>query len=201
MVEIESKLDFFKAMVLKGAKSELENALFKSAEINSMQIEKRKKELEELSNSYIVRRIDLAKKKSEEEISLKMEANRQASRKAKENCLNDLMKNLESSLLAYSKTDEYDVKLRNDIESKIEKMTAGTIIQVMSADIKTVEDIVPPGVKIETLTPDNLGGYAFVIKDKNIRENHTFKELLNSHKYEIGKKLYTMLDEVGDDNE
>lgn len=192
MIDLSSKLSSFRKLVWDVEKKKSEKELYDSTNSSSELIENKKIQLKNNMNSYLEKRKEFARIRKNEMIAKKTEEEKNIYNKYKESLLNKTLDDIRSSLIEYTKTEEYKNRLIIDVEEKIKMVKNefdGEIILCLGKEDKDLFDY-----QVKILDSSYIGGFIIRDKDESFEYDFSLKRKLNDKKYEIGKRLYSELD-------
>lgn len=193
MVELSSKVELFHRMIWGEAKKASNQALYEATESTALLIEKRKEEVEEKNRQAVQRKVRLAEERSNREISLQKETNRQKRLSMRKTCLEEVLTALEERLHAYTQTPEYREALRSELQDALAAHVAAQI-QVLPQDQAFVQEQINEQIPIVELPPQELGGFVLDLQGGRTRLRCTLRARLEDNAYEIGKELTEWLE-------
>ncbi|MDD7305951.1 MAG: hypothetical protein PUG67_05110 [Peptoniphilaceae bacterium] len=198
MIDISSKLSSFRRLVWDVEKKKSEKQLYDSINISTDIIENKKSELEKYMKTYLEKRKVFATTRKNEIVARKTEEEKSTYNLYKEELLKTTIDEIKKELLAYSKTSEYKTKLKEEVEETFNKLKKNSdqayILLVKEEDLNLFEKY-----DTEIMSDANLGGFIIEDTNKTYQYDYTLKRKLDNEKYEIGKKLYSLM-EGGDLN-
>lgn len=193
MVELSSKVELFHRMIWGEAKKASNQALYEATESTTLLIEKRKEEVEEKNRQAVQRKVRLAEERSNREISLQKETNRQKRLSMRKTCLEEVLSALEERLHIYTQTPEYREALRSELQTALATHVAAQI-QVLSQDQAFVQEQIDAQIPISELPSQELGGFVLDLQGGRTRLRCTLRARLEDNAYEIGKELTEWLE-------
>jgi vacuolar-type H+-ATPase subunit E/Vma4 len=208
MITIDDKLDIFYKLVYKDEEEKCKRFLEEQEERNKKILEEKTSSLMEAKENLLERKRNLAEIQKNQMISKAIEKNRERILSKREELLEDLMQTLEEKAKEFTKTNDYE----NYVLSKIQKLINeveehSIIIGLTKIDLERLKNsIIKIGeesnkeISFSVITKDLIGG--FILSDKNRTYNldNSFKIIIFSNRYEIGKKLHGFLEKTGDLN-
>lgn len=190
MLDLNSKISSFKKIVWQTEKKKSESELYSSTNYSSDVLEKKKRDLVYKLESYIKKRESFANSRKNQMIAQKIEDEKDIYYQYKNELLDEIIEKLKEDLTAYTKTDEYKKNFKKDATDKLKELNQNDdlVLYVKDSD-KDLFDF-----DVKTLNDDVIGG--FIIKDKKetFQYNFTLIKKLEDERYNIGKKLYQVLE-------
>lgn len=192
MIDLTSKLSSFRKMVWDNEKKKSEKELYDSSAFSSNTIENKRQKLNRNLQKYLEKRRVFATTRKNEIIAKKSEEEKSSYYKYKESLLEEIIDDIRSELVSYAKSEEYKEKLKKDVKKSYDDLT--------DDEKKSLELCVRKEDKnlfdFETMAlPDSdIGGFILKDKDGSFEYDFSLRKKLLDYKYEIGKKLYTVLD-------
>ncbi len=193
MIDISSKLSSFRKLVWDVEKRKSEKQLYDSINTSSEVLDKKKQDLKENMDSYIDKRKVFATTRKNEIVARKTEEEKSTFNVYKEELLKETIEAIKKDLIAYSKTSAYKEKLMVEVEKAYDDLKENSdkdyILLVKEDDLNLFHDY-----QTEVMDDSNLGGFIFEDTDKTYQYDFTLKRKLENKKYQIGKKLYSLLE-------
>nr|WP_072514981.1 V-type ATP synthase subunit E family protein [Ndongobacter massiliensis] len=193
MVELSSKVELFHRMIWGEAKKASNQALYEATESTTLLIEKRKQEVEEKNRQAAERRVRLAEERSNREIALQKEANRQKRLAMRETCLEEVLAALQARLRAYTQTSEYREALQSELQTALATHVAAQV-RVLPQDQAFVQAQIGAQIPVSALPAEELGGFILDLQGGRTRLRCTLRAQLEENAYEIGKELTEWLE-------
>ena len=208
MITVEDKLEIFNKLVYKAEEEkcirEME-ALEKRIETT---LEEKKLELEKKAEAFIKRKNILANIQKNEMISQANENKKTNVLKTRESFLNDLMKSLEIKTKQFVQSNDYKPYLIKKISKVLNGLEEDKVILLLNEeDIGLIQESIPilqeqfkKSISIEASKKNVIGGFMILDGDKTYNLDYSFKTIIEENRYEIGKTLFNMLENVGELN-
>ena len=209
MITVEHKLDIFNNIVYKEQEEKLIKELEELEAKNEEILNAKKIELEKNKQVFIKRKTALANILKNEMLS-KYNDNKKVNTLAKrEELLQDLIKSLVKKAEDYVQSKSYEDYFLNKLSNVITEIVDDEVLIIVteSDNIKLQNSIQKLAEKnkktivIESSKTDIIGGFILRNKNKTFNLDNSFKTIIEDNRYEIGKRLYTMLENVGETNE
>lgn len=206
MVMLERKLEMFKKLIYDSENEKLQDKLdnMNSKDKEKLYAYKEKLEIKNNANIKINKRNALNKKN--EMILEEQQSSRQKLLKIKEQYLEQILEDIKNKSREYVKTENYIIDLKNNILKSINNLKDDDIVillikkdeERLGENLKEIINSSKKNISIEYLENKYIGG--FMIRDKAHITNYdmTISSRILNNKYEIGSKLYGLMDEVGD---
>ncbi|MGO3019189.1 MAG: hypothetical protein ACTIH2_08575 [Anaerococcus sp.] len=193
MIDISSKLSSFRKLVWGVEKRKSEKELYDSISTSSEIIDRKKEELDKNLKSYLEKRKVFATSRKNEFVARKNEEQKSTFNVYKEDLLRETIERIKKELFDYSKTDEYKAKLIKEVDQVYNELKKSSnddyTLLVKEEDLKLFDQY-----KTEVLDESYIGGFIFEDKNKTYQYDYSLKRKLENEKYEIGKKLYSLLE-------
>jgi vacuolar-type H+-ATPase subunit E/Vma4 len=209
MITVEDKLDIFRKVVYKEEEMKFQEELEKSKKENENLLEQKKKELEAQRDEIIKRKLAIAEREINEKISEEKRKVKEKILKMKAEILKDFIQSLYVKASEFTNTSEYKQYLFNKLDKAI--LEFGDLnfnIYVKESDKDMVKEHLEKNYservdkfKILTLPSNLLGGFLIEDQEKTFLIDHSLKTLIDDNEYEIGNKLFSLLEKAGDINE
>ena len=208
MITVEDKLEIFNKLVYKAEEEkcirEME-ALEKRIETT---LEEKKLELEKKAEAFIKRKNILANIQKNEMISQANENKKTNVLKSRESFLNDFIKNLEIKTKQFVQSNDYKPYLIKKISKVLNGLEEDKVILLLNEeDIGLIQESIPilqeqfkKSISIEASKKNVIGGFMILDGDKTYNLDYSFKTIIEENRYEIGKTLFNMLENVGELN-
>lgn len=192
MLDLNAKLSSFRKMVWDEEKARSEEKLYNSTKVNSEQIEQKRENLEKDLKTTLENRESFAKIRANERIAKLEEEQKTNFYAHKEFLLNELVGEIKSKLIEYTKTQDYKNSLSNKIEAALNELGESAddfIILVKESDRNLVSY-----PNVENLEDRFLGGFILKAKDGSFQYNQTYLNKIEEKQYEIGRTLYNLFE-------
>lgn len=209
MITVEDKLDIFRKVVYKEEESKFQIALDELKKENESLLEQKKKELEAQRDEIIKRKLAMAEREINEKISEEKTKVKEQVLKMREEILQDFIQSLYLKASAFTKTSEYGQYLFDKVDKAI--LEFGDMyftIYVRESDKEIVKKHLEETYanrfdkfNIETMPSNLIGGFLIEDKEKTFLVDYSLKTLIDDNEYEIGNKLFSLLEGAGDINE
>ena len=208
MITVEDKLEIFNKLVYKAEEEkcirEME-ALEKRIETT---LEEKKLELEKKAEAFIKRKNILANIQKNEMISQANENKKTNVLKSRESFLNDFIKNLEIKTKQFVQSNDYKPYLIKKISKVLNGLEEDKVILLLNEeDIGLIQESIPilqeqfkKSISIEASKKNVIGGFMILDGAKTYNLDYSFKTIIEENRYEIGKTLFNMLENVGELN-
>lgn len=209
MITVEHKLDIFNNIVYKEEEEKLIKELEELEAKNEEILNAKKIELENNKQVFIKRKTALANILKNEMLS-KYNDNKKINTLAKrDELLQDLIKSLVKKTEDYVQSKSYEDYFLNKLSNVITEIVDDEVLVIVTESdkiklqdsIQKLADKHSKTIIIESNKTDIIGGFILQSKDKTFNLDNSFKTIIEDNKYEIGKRLYTMLENVGEINE
>lgn len=208
MITIDNKLDIFYKLVYKNEEEKCKRLLEEQEKRNNKILEEKTSNLLKTKGELIERKRNLAEVQKNEMISKSTENNREKILRKREELLVDLIYSLEEKSRQFSKLQDYEDYILNKIKSLITEVEeTSIIIGLMEKDLEKLKDSITKigrennkEISFEIVTKDLIGGFILSDKNKTYNLDNSFKTIISTNRYEIGKKLYGSLEKTGDLN-
>ncbi|WMM24603.1 V-type ATP synthase subunit E [Tissierella sp. MB52-C2] len=209
MITIDDKLDIFYKLVYKDEEEKCKRFLEEQEERNKKILEAKTSSLMEAKENLLERKRNLAEIQKNEMISKAIEKNRERILSKREELLEDLMQTLEEKAKEFTKTKDYENYVLSKIQDLINEVEEHSIIiGLTEIDLERFKNsIIKIGeesnkeISFSAITKDLIGGFILSDKNKTYNLDNSFKTIIFSNRYEIGKKLHGLLEKTGDLNE
>lgn len=206
MITVEDKLDIFYKLVYV---EEEQKCIKKMEELDSMikdTLEQKKKELEQKKQTFIERKVFLANIQKNEMISQANENHKISILQDRERLLDKTLIALEAKAKDFVKSEDYKTYLINKISNALSNMDEKQIIVTLNKgddikihnSIKELENKYNKSIVVETSNEDIIGGFMIQDIQKTFNLDNSFKIIIEDNKYEIGKRLFSSLENAGD---
>jgi vacuolar-type H+-ATPase subunit E/Vma4 len=193
MIDIGSKISSFRKLVWDLEKRKSEDQLYDSINTSSEILDKKKADLEKNMESYLEKRKVFATTRRNELVARKTEEEKSTFNIYKEELLKETIEAIKNELVAYSKTSAYKKNLKKEVEEVYKNLKETSdkeyILLVKESDQKLFEDY-----KTDIMGEDMIGGFIFEDESKSYQYDFSLKRKLEDEKYQIGKKLYSLLE-------
>lgn len=193
MIDIGSKISSFRKLVWDLEKRKSEDQLYDSINTSSEILDKKKADLEKNMESYLEKRKVFATTRRNELVARKTEEEKSTFNIYKEELLKETIEAIKNELVAYSKTSAYKENLKREVEEVYKNLKETSdkeyILLVKESDQKLFEDY-----KTDIMGEDMIGGFIFEDESKSYQYDFSLKRKLEDEKYQIGKKLYSLLE-------
>ncbi|MDO4594328.1 MAG: ATPase [Tissierellia bacterium] len=189
MLDLESKISSFRKMIWDYEKQKSEKQLYDSTEKESNNIKNKEEELKREQEEYLNKRREFYRIKKNELVSKNSEELKKSYLKYKSHLLEDLLEDIKDKLLEYTKTEEYKNKLKDEVEQNFDFENEILLVKEQDKAIFKGNDY-----NIDTLDDKYIGGFMIVDKNKVYRYDYTLLRKLRDKHYDIGKKLYKLLE-------
>lgn len=200
MIDISSKLSSFRKLVWDVEKKKSENQLYDSINTSSDVIDKKRSDLDKEMKTYLDKRKVFATTRKNEIVARKTEEEKSTFNIYKEELLKDTIAAIKEELIAYSKTADYKTKLIEKVDQVYEDIKENSD-QDYTLLVKKEDLDLFHAYKTDVLDDSFLGGFIFEAMDKSYQYDYTLKRKLENKEYEIGKKLYSLLEGGDLDND
>lgn len=209
MITVEDKLDIFRKVVYKEEENKFQIALDELKKENESLLEQKKKELEAQRDEIIKRKLAMAEREINEKISEEKTKVKEQVLKMREEILQDFIQSLYLKASAFTKTSEYGQYLFDKLDKAIlEFGDMYLTIYVRESDKEIVKKHLEDTYSnrfdkfnIETMPSNLIGGFLIEDKEKTFLVDYSLKTLIDDNEYEIGNKLFSLLEGAGDINE
>ena len=192
MLDINQKLRTFRTMVWDEEKAKSEKELYNSTNINSDQIYEKKSNLEKDLKATLDNRKSFATIRGNEKVSKLEEEQKTNFYAHKEQLLNDLVSEIKKRLAEYTKTDEYNKKLPEEIKKTIGEINEN--VDDFEVLVKEEDKNLIDYPNIGTLDDKYIGGFILKVKDGSYQYNQTYLKKIEEKQYDIGKTLYNLFE-------
>lgn len=209
MITVEDKLDIFRKVVYKEEEKKFQKALEELKKENENLLEQKKKELEAQRDEIIKRKLAIAEREINEKISEEKTKVKEKVLKMRAEILQDFIQSLYEKASEFTKTSEYKQYLFGKLDKAI--LELGDLnfnIYVKESDKDMVKEHLEKNYaerihkfNIETLPSNLLGGFLIEDQEKTFLIDYSLKTLIDDNEYEIGNKLFALLEKAGDINE
>jgi len=209
MITVEDKLDIFRKVVYKEEEKKFQKALEELKKENDNLLEKKKKELEAQRDEIIKRKLALAEREINEKISEEKTKVKEKVLKMRAEILQDFLESLYLKASEFTKTSEYRQYLFDKLDKAILELGDMNFnIYVRESDKDIVNKHLAETYKnrfdkfnIETMPSNLIGGFLIEDQEKTFLIDYSLKTLIDDNEYEIGNKLFSLLERAGDINE
>lgn len=209
MITVEDKLDIFRKVVYKEEEKKFQKALEELKKENDNLLEKKKKELEAQRDEIIKRKLALAEREINEKISEEKTKVKEKVLKMRAEILQDFIESLYLKASEFTKTSEYRQYLFDKLDKAILELGDMNFnIYVRESDKDIVNKHLAETYKnrfdkfnIETMPSNLIGGFLIEDQEKTFLIDYSLKTLIDDNEYEIGNKLFSLLERAGDINE
>jgi len=209
MITVEDKLDIFYKLVYK---EEEEKCIREMEELEAKikaVLEEKNKELQIKKDAFIIRKTALANIQKNEMISKANENKKASLLQERERLLQDTIKSLEIKAKDFVQSNNYDVYLINKISNVINDVDDYEIIITLNDgdnvrfqdSIQELQDRYKKTITTETSKSNIIGGFMLQDIGRTYNLDYSFKTIIEENRYEIGKKLFSLLENAGDLNE
>ena len=208
MITVEDKLELFYKLVYK----EQEEKCIREMEALDKRIvttlSEKKLELEKKTEAFIKRKTILANIQKNEMISQANEDKKANALKEREKFLQDLIKSLEIKVKGFVQSKEYKGYLINKISKALNGLEEQQVILLLNhEDVELIRESTQllqkhskKTIAIEACTSNIIGGFMILDVGKTYNLDYSFKTIIESNRYEIGKTLFNMLENAGELN-
>lgn len=206
MITVEDKLDIFYKLVYV---EEEQKCIKQMEELESKikaTLEEKKEELEKKKAAFIDRKILLANIQKNEMISQANENKKISLLQDRERLLDDILIALETKAKDFVQSKDYIGYLINKISNLLSSIDEKQIIITLNKgdniklqnSIQELEKRFNKSITLETSNMNIIGGFMIQDSQKTFNLDNSFKIIIEDNKYEIGKRLFTSLENAGD---
>lgn len=193
MIDLKNKIDLFHQMIWQDSKNTSEDALYRSTRENTALITEKREELKTNHQDYVRSRLNRAQEKERETMASLQQQLKQRRLQAQEEFLTEFIKDLEDRFIAFRETEEYRKELKDTIQRKLRGEEVATLY-VRAQDRPLVKDFLPEGVELKEMEDRELGGFMYSVHGGRRRIRASFRNIIDSHRYEMGRDLYRILE-------
>lgn len=188
MLDLSKKVELFRRLIWGQAKKESNRDIYEAIDSTAGLIDRRKEEIRQKNQELADHRINLAREKSNRQIALQKEEDRQKKLAAAQVCYMELIDDLEELLLDYSKSQAYRDWLKKDLARLLAEKKLQRLL-ISSRDRDLISDLNTENLEIGELDSEELGGYIAYLDGDRQRIRASLKARLEDSEYEIGKEL------------
>lgn len=209
MITVEDKLDIFYKLVYKEEEEKCIKEMEELEARNKALVEEKNKELQIKKEAFINRKIALANIQKNEMISKANEDKKANLLQEREKLLQDIIKSLGIKAKDFVQSNNYDAYFIDKVSKVINDLDENEIIITLNDEdnLRFQDSIVELQKKYKKtittqISKSNIIG-GFMLQDINRTYNldYSFKTIIEENRYEIGKKLFSLLENAGDLNE
>lgn len=209
MITVEDKLDIFYKLVYKEEEEKCIKEMEELEARNKELVEEKNKELQIKKEAFINRKIALANIQKNEMISKANEDKKANLLQEREKLLQDIIKSLGIKAKDFVQSNNYDAYFIDKVSKVINDLDENEIIITLNDEdnLRFQDSIVELQKKYKKtittqISKSNIIG-GFMLQDINRTYNldYSFKTIIEENRYEIGKKLFSLLENAGDLNE
>ncbi|MDY6065834.1 MAG: ATPase [Finegoldia sp.] len=200
MLDINSKISIFRKMIWDSEKEKSQSQLEEAIERNKKNLEDKEKSLEDSFNDHIRKRQAFADYRKNELIAKENELAKDKYYKHKKELLDRLKADMIDELKRYTDSPNYKAKLEAYVQREYEKLKAEdpNVDYYLLVRQKDEDLFEGKGYEVKSLPDKYIGGFLLKSQDDSFQYDFTLIRKLSDYNYEIGKRLYSLLESEED---
>ena len=206
MVMLESKLEMFKKLIYDSEKNKKKKKFDELTSRQNEKLDNHKNKLKVKSKANQKISIRTAENKKTEMILEERQNVRQEILQLKEEFLSQVLEDLREKAKDYVKSEDYLNNLEAKLKESLKELDDETLVLIITESdrdrlgdrLKNIISNSNKEIKLENMDSRYIGG--FMIRDIDNIANYdmTISSKIIENKYEIGAKLYELMDKAGD---